>query len=291
MEELNVDSVFDGHLTNNYTFDPKFDNFRKCCSVCNKKHSQKTLNKLKSIRKLIPCNSCKSLIHRKCTSIPLSELLQNDKIAMATWECKHCLSSKFPFSNVSDSEFEKLTFNSLFSCSCLKNTNFDAIRFKRFDFNSIFPGKNVGPDPFNYSDKFYNLEPNFNYSDIHEFHKIKQKLPKKANCFSLLHTNIQSLNHNFEQLEILINSLEYKFDIIALSEVWCPDDKLTFNPGILQGYLSYQGTKGSSLKSGCGMYIKDSLKTIERKDLSVKFCDQYNEFQSFLDRDLQQKFC
>ena len=200
---------------------------------------------------------------------------------MATWECKHCLSSKFPFSNVNDSEFEKLSFNSLFSCSCLKSTNFNTIRFKRFDFNSISPGKNVGPDPFNYSDKFYNLEPNFNYSDIHEFHKIKQKLPKKGNCFSLLHTNIQSLNHNFEQLEILINSLEYQFDIIALSEVWCPDDKLTFNPGILQGYLSYQGTKGSSLKSGCGMYIKNSLKTVERKDLSVKVCDQNNEFQSF----------
>ena len=93
-------------------------------------------------------------------------------------------------------------------------------------------------------------------------------MPKKAkHSFSLLHTNIQSLNHNFEQLEILINSLEFNFDIIALSEVWCPDDKLTFNPGLIQGYHPYQGTKGSSLKSGCGMYIKDSLKTVERKDL------------------------
>ena len=109
-----------------------------------------------------------------------------------------------------------------------------------FDFNSISSGKN-GPDPFNFSDTYFNLEPKFNYADIHDFHKIKQKLPKKA-CFSLLHTNIQSLNHNFEQLEILINSLEFNFDIIALSEVWCPDEKLTFNPGILKGYHSYIGT-------------------------------------------------
>ena len=279
LEELNVDSVFEDLSATNYTFDPQFDNFRKCCSVCNKKHSPKTLNKFKSARKLIPCNSCKSLIHRKCSNIPLSELLLNDKLRMSTWECMHCISSKFPFSNTSDLELDKLAFNSLFSCSCLKTTNFDSIRFKRFDFNSISSGKN-GPDPFNFSDTYFNLEPKFNYADIHDFHKIKQKLPKKA-CFSLLHTNIQSLNHNFEQLEILINSLEFNFDIIALSEVWCPDEKLTFNPGILKGYHSYIGTKGSSLKSGCGMYIKDSLKTVERKDLSVKFCDNDNEFQSF----------
>ena len=266
----------------NLILDASFDTYRKRCSVCNRSHKIRKINQSKQFYKLVPCFSCKSLIHRKCTKIPLRELLNTDSNKMVTWECSHCNTDKFPFANINDSELDKLSFNSLFSCSCLKSTNFSNLRFNRFNFDSFYAGKNFGPDPHNLTDTYFDLEPNFDYSSIHDFHKIKLKLPKKVkHSFSLLHTNIQSLNHNFEQLEILINSLEFDFDVIALSEVWCSDDKLTFNPGLIQGYTPYQGTKGTSLKSGCGMYIKNSLKTVERTDLRIKICDQENEFQSY----------
>ena len=37
--------------------------------------------------------------------------------------------------------------------------------------------------------------------------------------FSLMHTNICSLNRSYENIEILTTSLQHKFDIIALSEL------------------------------------------------------------------------
>ena len=38
--------------------------------------------------------------------------------------------------------------------------------------------------------------------------------------FSIMHTNIQSLKCYEEKLECLLNSMNGKFDIIALSETW-----------------------------------------------------------------------
>jgi exonuclease III len=140
---------------------------------------------------------------------------------------------------------------------------------------------NHGPDPHNLLEEFYNLKPDFNYYDIHNFHKLTNNLPKSKQRFSLFHTNIQSLNHNFDYLKILLNALQHNFDIIALTETWNPLDKITFLPGTLQGYSAYQGTKGHTLKSGCGLYIKNSLKHIERNDLTLSFSDNNNEFQSY----------
>ena len=41
--------------------------------------------------------------------------------------------------------------------------------------------------------------------------------------FSLLHTNIFSLQYNAGNLKQLLASLEFKLDIFALAETWNPD--------------------------------------------------------------------
>ena len=76
----------------------------------------------------------------------------------------------------------------------------------------------------NTTDQFIDLKSNFNYYDIHEFHKLKQnKIPKST--ISLIHTNIESLQANIEKLELLITDLEFKFDVISLTETCNPDIK------------------------------------------------------------------
>ena len=90
------------------------------------------------------------------------------------------------------------------------------------------------------------LEPNFKYYDTHEFHLLKNKL---TNPFSLLHTNICSLQHNGDDLIDLIVDLEFKFDVVAVTETWNPEDKKhKFTPPIIEGYSPYVGLTGSSLK-------------------------------------------
>ena len=74
--------------------------------------------------------------------------------------------------------------------------------------------------------------------------------------FSKIHTNIQSINCNGEKLECLLNSMNGKFDIIALSETWhCEKNKHLFNPIKLDDYCEYEGQMGSSLKGGFGIYV------------------------------------
>ena len=56
---------------------------------------------------------------------------------------------------------------------------------------------------------------NCNYYDIDEFNKAKFN-PSKS--FSILHLNIHSIQKHIEELRITLNLLNFKFDIIALSE-------------------------------------------------------------------------
>ena len=39
---------------------------------------------------------------------------------------------------------------------------------------------------------------------------------------------------------------------------------------ILPGYHNYKGTKGSSLKGGCGLYVNADLKPLARSDLNLQ---------------------
>ena len=134
-------------------------------------------------------------------------------------------------------------------------------------------------DEFNdFFNEYHGLEPDFKYYDNHKFHSMSEKL---TNPFSIIHTNICSLQQNGENLEDLIIDLKFKFDIIAVTESWNPEDKkYKFSPPIFEGYSPYTGTTGSSLKGGCGFYINSDLKFQPRKDLNTKIKDLTCEVES-----------
>ena len=110
----------------------------------------------------------------------------------------------------------------------------------------------------------------FDYYSTHDFHKLVTKSINE-NCSSIFHINICSLNSNFENLELLVTNLDYQFTVIALTETWnCHNKKYTFNPGCLHGYQSFDGLCGTTLKSGCGFYIKNNIKYILMVQMSFK---------------------
>ena len=75
--------------------------------------------------------------------------------------------------------------------------------------------------------------------------------------------------------------MKYDFDVIALTETWNSDKSQNcFSPKHLDGYLDYLGTTGSSLKGGCGFYIKDTLTPIPRSDLGFKIDTPGSETES-----------
>ena len=99
------------------------------------------------------------------------------------------------------------------SCDC--QDNLDQLEsFSVYDqtmsFDSSVP---VGPDPSNFLDTTFDINAKCNYYGNHDFHKLTAGINKKdRKPFSVFHTNIQSLTHNFDNLEILLANLGYLFE-------------------------------------------------------------------------------
>ena len=122
------------------------------------------------------------------------------------------------------------------------------------------------------------LQPNFKYYQNHDFHKLIKGL-KGNKTFNILHTNIYSLQGNFQNLQNLINNLDHSFSVTSVPEAWTPESKSKqFNSEILDGYQKYYGMKGNSLKSGCRFYVREGIKFKSQNDLNLIFCDEYNKF-------------
>ena len=95
---------------------------------------------------------------------------------------------------------------------------------------------------------------------------VNAKLEAHKN-FSILHLNIHSIQLHVEELRILLHALNYKFDIIAISE-----SKLKGEPVIdisLSGYHPPYCKFTEAEKGGTILYISDQLNFKPRKDLEI----------------------
>ena len=129
---------------------------------------------------------------------------------------------KFPFIDLDCNELEQESFNSLYSCKYLKNTDAHTKKDKNVSHYTLINNredeKTSLPDTNNFLELF-TIQPNFDYFRTHNFQKLTQK-KQAQKSFSIIFTNICSLHANAENLEILINNLKYNFSVIALSETW-----------------------------------------------------------------------
>ena len=103
---------------------------------------------------------------------------------------------------------------------------------------------------------------NCKYIDIDSF-KVK-KVDKKD--FSLLHLNIGSLEKHKDELEVALSLLQFKFDVIGITETKI---KSNISPNFdlkINGYKHYQ-TPTEANKGGVIMYVLDKHDSIPRKDL------------------------
>ena len=150
--------------------------------------------------KEIRCTSCISLVHRKCSKLKPSEIIELQKSKGSNWECISCQSYKFLYATIDAIELKKNTFNSNFTCSCQTKTDFSTNK-NHLSFN-FGDGKDSPNNNFvNMTDKELDkmmLNSNFKYYDNLEFHKLKQKCSNNKNL-SIFHTNICSLQANLDK--------------------------------------------------------------------------------------------
>ena len=85
---------------------------------------------------------------------------------------------------------------------------------------------------------------------------------------SIFHLNIASLSKHKEELETLLTILDYKFDVIGLTEIKIIKNITRTYDINLKGYKHYY-TPTESVKGGALIYINEQYNSKPRKDLDT----------------------
>ena len=215
------------------------------CGFCSKKiHKQ---------HKFVSCSICKSKVHIKCNNIEWTTYNKMDKDKEISM-CNTCNRENFPFHDVRERDHE--IFNREFLASEDIKLFFKGIN----DFNNQ---QNNGNSDTTNDDLDITPILDCKYFDINSFkvHKVDNKF------FSLIHLNIGSLRKHKDELETVLSLLNFKFDVIGISETKikkniAPD----YDPNI-KGYKKPYSTPTEGGKGGVVIYISDKHNCKPRKDL------------------------
>ena len=139
----------------------------------------------------------KHIIHRKCSKI------QN----APNFVCATCLTETFPFTQIGNFKFEKLSFNSNFTRSCLQKDSYSNI-YENYLNNVLNIKELIFNKNADYLAKDHNVnvtdQTYFKYYLNHEFQKLNKNINSGMNDkFSLFHTKI-TLKGNFEKLKTFL---------------------------------------------------------------------------------------
>ena len=162
--------------------------------------------------------------------------------------------------------------------------NFDPFTNTCTDDKQYFLSDKVDPDNNFYSkltvDSLYFTEEQF-----------KQKFAATGiGQFSLIHFNCRSLASNFIKLKDSITALEFKFDVIALSESWLSDnDNYIF---CIEGYDILSCSRLNKKGGGVVLYIRESLqyKYLPEKSKYIDNCAEILSVEITLEKDKKQQY-
>lgn len=188
--------------------------------------------------------------------------VQNDSITKRQTNCKgkyedwYCINCKniFPFQNVEDGEFELINkginyklLNIYNKCSSLKFEPYGINDYNECDFQ-----KEIDPN-----NNFYkNINTNSKYLTVDECNHSKSNMKNKI---SFIHINARNLKANFSKIENLLNEINIKFDIIAISETWLEQDDSQESLLKLEGYTLNHITRVDRKGGGVAIYVHNSL--------------------------------
>ena len=201
--------------------------------------------KLDNYKKILSCCLCNCKVHPKCNKQKLSNVNKIDNRYEYSF-CFNCKENILPFQK---------NFNAQPNTIPTVNNN---INLFLKSINEINKTNNLkDDDDINSENPIINCE----YVDIESFNHQERK-----SNLSLFHLNIASLSKHKDELETLLNSMHFKFDILGISESKLKkgtDPNFDIN---IKGYNHFS-TSTESNNGGTLLYISDSLKYKPRKDL------------------------
>ena len=192
-----------------------------------------------------------TISHLKCNDLNYVDGLYLKNLNIS-WYCRACCADIFPFTNINNYNLY-LSLNNTGKKYCETYQKETCLVLK--------PQKNLS-DLFNefnnFSDQNKNQE-NVSNCKCYDLNEIKplNKLNNKSSLL-LFHLNTCSLLKNFEELEYLLDSTNFNFDVIAISETRITKNKAQINHIDLTNY-SYEHCPTESSAGGTLLYIRNHL--------------------------------
>ena len=224
------------------------------CTVC--------LKCVKKNDRAVQCDFCEGWTHIRCNSISPSKYIdfQNDD-NNDNFICLTCLHANLPFSYINDESLElTVKHGSNIDESALDHIDININRKEQKNIKQITNLIIETTDPENTNANFCK------YYTIDDF--CNKKFSPK-NTTSLFHMNIHSLQYHIEDLHILLNTLDFKFDIIAISETKLRKGVEPSKHIDIPSY-EYIHTPTEASKGGTLIYISNRIENYKpRKDLEI----------------------
>ena len=233
------------------------------CGICSKTVAYN--------HKKINCNSCNMKVHIKCTRFDKNDYDRYQKSECKTFFCVNCIKENLPFSELNDKEFYVSVHKGI-----LKNHDI-TVEFLPSDYQkNVLEQLNtaINNNAFDLDteqtedDENEEIIPalNCNYYTLDEF--VSEKFNSSKN-FSVLHYNIHSVERHIEEFRVVLEMINFKFDVICISEskiIKDAEPKVDIN---IEGYQSPVGTPTQSTKGGVLIYVKNGLQFKPRLDLNM----------------------
>lgn len=184
------------------------------------------------INDAIYCNFCENWVHPKCNLLSKSDFLKlSESDDSELWSCYKCNCTLFPMNSPSSDNDEDRE-----------------------------PPKNNNSQPELNREQADHL--NCKYHDIESFKKLPISTKKSISFF---HININSLKLHFDELEDFLNSLEFEFSAIGVSETRITTSS-TIIPNTPANYHCYR-TDTEANHGGTLLYISNKFTSHQRIDL------------------------
>ena len=186
------------------------------CPVCSRR--------VPSNARTLKCDCCRKYIHKNCTNLTKKDI---DEIINSglCWSCFSCNDSIFPFnSTLDDCEFyQSLPVHT--THDIYNKITSDKV-FNPFESNDDWhPVDDADPDMnyFNQHSNIANINSKYYLED--DFSKyVSGTHGSESDCLSFIHINIRSMNANGTSFYSYLNSLDFSFNCIGISESWLQSD-------------------------------------------------------------------
>ena len=95
----------------------------------------------------------------------------------------------------------------------------------------------------------------------------KTLLSYSTDLLSFIHLNCRSNLRNYDEIQLLLNTIKYSFKVIALSETWLSDESTPSN--IFSDYTFVGCNRNKKRGGGVGFCIYKNVEYVLRPDLNL----------------------